>query len=121
MPPPSAGATAVCEQHTTNDARATGRGRTCVRATAHSRVGDRRARAAFRGLLDVRIIRCRSLVVSVCFAGLCSPGARRGVACRALLDGPSLIDVVALALAAGVRFSRLSLLRLGSGFALAAL
>jgi hypothetical protein len=63
--PPGTTATGCCEPRASNDARATGRGSTPVRPTAHFRVGDRRTRAAFRGLVVVGIIRCRSF-------GLCS-------------------------------------------------
>jgi hypothetical protein len=60
MPPPSAGATARLEWVPPTDAAATGRASTPVRRAAHSRAGDRGARAAVRGLLVVGIIRWRS-------------------------------------------------------------
>jgi hypothetical protein len=60
MPPPDACVNRCGERRASNDARATGRGSTPVRLAAHSGVGNRRARAAARGLRVVRIIRCRS-------------------------------------------------------------
>jgi hypothetical protein len=69
-PPPGALAIGPHERQASNDAPATGRARTPVWRAARRRVGDRSTRAAFRGLVVVRVIRCRSF-------GLCS-----GAFCR---------------------------------------
>jgi hypothetical protein len=59
-PPPGALAIGPHERQASNDAPATGRARTPVWRAARRRVGDRSTRAAFRGLVVVRVIRCSS-------------------------------------------------------------
>jgi hypothetical protein len=88
-PPPGALATGSHDRRASNDARATGRARTPVRRAARRRVGDRSTRAAFRGLVVVRVIRCRSfglcsgafavgpLPLGLCWVG-CSSGGSSG-------------------------------------------